>query len=121
MKVYRLEHTNSGQGPFTKYTEGLPMSWLDSHYPPMDICSPVHHEYLRWIDSITPGRTELPFCCYFAFTTLKQLKKCFRGYENYPQLALMEYTIDTADDSDFCILSDGQVIFSEVISKQHIV
>lgn len=121
MKVYRLEHIKSGKGPFTEYVEGLYVSWLDSHYPPMDICSPVHHEYLRWIDSITPGRTELPFCCYFAFTTLKQLKKCFRGYENYPQLALMEYTIDTADDSDFCILSDGQVIFSEVISKQHIV
>ena len=121
MKVYRLEHIKSGKGPFTEYVEGLYVSWLDSHYPPMDICSPVHHEYLRWIDSITPGRTELPFCCYFAFISLYQLKKCFRGYKNYPQLALMEYTIDTTDDSDFCILSDGQVIFSEVISKQHIV
>lgn len=121
MKVYRLEHPKSGKGPFTQYVEGLDLSWLDSHYPPMDHCSPVHHEYLCWIDKITPGYTDLPHCCYFAFTTLDQLKRCFRGYEKHSQLSLMEYVICTESEEDFCIFSDGQVIFSEVISKRIIV
>ena len=46
-----------------------------------------------------------------------KLKRCFKGYEDFPELRLMEYVIDISELEYCCLLSDGQVIFSEVISK----
>ena len=116
MKVFRLEHIKSSKGPFTQFIHNMPTSWMDSHFPPMCICSPVHYEYIAWIKRVSFGE-ELPHCYHFAFSTLSQLERCLKGYQEFPQLVLMEYTISTSDE-DCCILSDGQVIFSEVISKR---
>ena len=116
MIVYRLEHRRTGKGPFTSGVD-VPIRWLDSHYPPMDTVSPVHEEFEEWMEVVNKGHKYLPYCYLFAFESLMKLKRCFKGYEDFPELRLMEYVIDVSELEYCCLLSDGQVIFSEVISK----
>lgn len=116
MLVYRLEHRRTGKGPFTSGVN-VPFRWLDSHYPPMDSVSPVHEEFQEWMEVVNKGHKYLPYCYLFAFESLMKLKRCFKGYEDFPELRLMEYVIDISELEYCCLLSDGQVIFSEVISK----
>ena len=116
MLVYRLEHRRTGNGPFTSGVD-VPLRWLDSHYPPMDLVSPVHEEFEEWMEVANKGHKYLPYGYKFAFSSLMKLKRCFKGYENFPELRLMEYVIDISELDYCCLLSDGQVIFSEVISK----
>ena len=116
MIVYRLEHRRTGKGPFTSGVN-VPFRWLDSHYPPMDSVSPVHEEFQEWMEVANKGHKYLPYCYLFAFESLMKLKRCFKGYEDFPELRLMEYVIDISELEYCCLLSDGQVIFSEVISK----
>lgn len=116
MIVYRLEHRRTGKGPFTSGVN-VPFRWLDSHYPPMDSVSPVHEEFKEWMEVVNKGHKYLPYCYMFAFSSLMKLKRCFKGYEDFPELRLMEYVIDISELEYCCLLSDGQVIFSEVISK----
>lgn len=116
MIVYRLEHRRTGKGPFTSGVN-VPFRWLDSHYPPMDSVSPVHEEFQEWMEVVNKGHKYLPYCYLFAFESLMKLKRCFKGYEDFPELRLMEYVIDISELEYCCLLSDGQVIFSEVISK----
>ena len=116
MLVYRLENRRNGNGPFTSGVD-VPTSWLDSHYPPMDLVSPVHDEFKEWMEVTNKGHKYLPYCYMFAFSSLMKLKRCFKGYEDFPELRLMEYVIDISELEYCCLLSDGQVIFSEVISK----
>lgn len=116
MIVYRLEHRRTGKGPFTSGVN-VPFRWLDSHYPPMDLVSPVHEEFEEWMEVANEGHKYLPYCYLFAFESLMKLKRCFKGYEDFPELRLMEYVIDISELEYCCLLSDGQVIFSNVISK----
>ena len=116
MLVYRLENRRNGNGPFTSGVD-VPIRWLDSHYPPMDSVSPVHEEFQEWMEVVNKGHKYLPYCYLFAFESLMKLKRCFKGYENFPELRLMEYVIDISELEYCCLLSDGQVIFSDVISK----
>ena len=116
MIVYRLENRKSGDGPFTSGVD-VPIRWLDSHYPPMDTISPVHEEFEEWMEVVNKGHKYLPYCYKFAFSSLMKLKRCFKGYEDFSELRLMEYVIDISELEYCCLLSDGQVIFSEVISK----
>ena len=116
MIVYRLEHRRTGKGPFTSGVD-VPIRWLDSHYPPMDTVSPVHEEFEEWMEVVNKGHKYLPYCYLFAFESLMKLKRCFKGYEEFEELCLMEYVIDISELEYCCLLSDGQVIFSEVISK----
>ena len=116
MLVYRLEHRRTGKGPFTSGVN-VPFRWLDSHYPPMDSVSPVHEEFQEWMEVVNKGHKYLPYCYLFAFESLMKLKRCFKGYEDFPELRLMEYVIDISELEYCCLLSDGQVIFSNVISK----
>lgn len=116
MIVYRLEHRKTGKGPFTSGVN-VPFRWLDSHYPPMDNISPVHEEFEEWMEVVNKGHKYLPYCYLFAFESLMKLKRCFKGYEDFPELRLMEYVIDISELEYCCLLSDGQVIFSNVISK----
>ena len=116
MLVYRLENRRNGNGPFTSGVD-VPLRWLDSHYPPMDIVSPVHEEFEEWMEVANEGHKYLPHCYMFAFSSLMKLKRCFKGYEDFSELRLMEYVIDISELDYCCLLSDGQVIFSEVISK----
>lgn len=116
MLVYRLENRRNGNGPFTSGVD-VPTRWLDSHYPPMDTVSPVHEEFEEWMEVVNKGHKYLPYCYLFAFESLMKLKRCFKGYEDFPELRLMEYVIDISELEYCCLLSDGQVIFSEVISK----
>lgn len=116
MVVYRLEHRRTGKGPFTSGVN-VPFRWLDSHYPPMDLVSPVHEEFEEWMEVANKGHKYLPYCYLFAFESLMKLKRCFKGYEDFSELRAMEYVIDISELEYCCLLSDGQVIFSEVISK----
>ena len=116
MLVYRLENRRNGNGPFTSGVD-VPIRWLDSHYPPMDLVSPVHDEFKEWMEVVNKDHKYLPYCYQFAFSSLMKLKRCFKGYEDFPELRLMEYVIDISELEYCCLLSDGQVIFSEVISK----
>lgn len=116
MIVYRLEHRRTGKGPFTSGVN-VPFRWLDSHYPPMDLVSPVHEEFEEWMEVANEGHKYLPYCYLFAFESLMKLKRCFKGYEDFPELRLMEYVIDISELEYCCLLSDGQIIFSNVISK----
>ena len=111
MIIYRLERKDTGAGPFNPTLENLPSSWLYSHDTPMDRTSPCHQEYLNWIEKVTPGYTSLPICMHFGFSSLQKLIDCFVGYEDFPELHVMEYCIDTSYEEDYCILPDGQVIF----------
>lgn len=120
MVVYRLEYRETGNGPFTSGS-WVPSHWLDSHYPPMEECSPCYEEYMEWIELVDPGRWSLPPRYRFAFSTLMELKRCFKGYEKCPELQLMECRIDTSDPLSYISLSDGQVIFSKVISKRIVI
>ena len=117
MIIYRLEHIDTGVGPFVQTLKNLPDRWLYSHDAPMDSSSPCHQEYLEWIEKVTPGSPYLPTCMKFGFNSLQKLIDCFIGYREFPELHIMEYQIDTSYEEDYCVLSDGQVIFSEVISK----
>ena len=116
MLVYRLEHHRTGNGPFTSGVD-VPLRWLDSHYPPMDSVSPVHEEFEEWMEVANEGHKYLPYGYKFAFSSLMKLKRCFKGYEDFPELRLMECVIDISELEYCCLLSDGQVIFSDVISK----
>ena len=116
MIVYRLEHRRTGKGPFTSGVN-VPFRWLDSHYPPMDLVSPVHGEFEEWMEVANKGHKYLPYCYLFAFESLMKLKRCFKGYEDFSELRAMEYVIDISELEYCCLLSDGQVIFSNVISK----
>lgn len=116
MIVYRLEHRRTGKGPFTSGVN-VPFRWLDSHYPPMDLVSPVHEEFEEWMEVANKGHKYLPYCYLFAFESLMKLKRCFKGYEDFSELRAMEYVIDISELEYCCLLSDGQVIFSNVISK----
>ena len=116
MLVYRLEDIKSGNGPFSSAVD-VPFRWLDSHYPPMDTISPVNGEFEEWMEVANEGHKYLPYCYKFAFSSLMKLKRCFKGYEDFEELCLMEYVIDISELEYCCLLSDGQVIFSEVISK----
>ena len=116
MLVYRLENRRNGNGPFTSGVD-VPFRWLDSHYPPMDTVSPVHEEFEEWMEVVNEGHKYLPYCYKFAFNSLMKLKRCFEGYEKFENLYLMEYVIDISELEYCCLLSDGQVIFSNVISK----
>ena len=116
MLVYRLENRRNGNGPFTSGVD-VPIRWLDSHYPPMDLVSPVHDEFKEWMEVVNKDHKYLPYCYQFAFSSLMKLKRCFKGYEDFSELRLMEYVIDISELEYCCLLSDGQVIFSEVISK----
>lgn len=116
MLVYRLENRRNGNGPFTSGVD-VPIRWLDSHYPPMDLVSPVHDEFKEWMEVVNKDHKYLPYCYQFAFSSLMKLKRCFKGYEDFPELRLMECVIDISELEYCCLLSDGQVIFSEVISK----
>ena len=116
MLVYRLENRRNGNGPFTSGVD-VPFRWLDSHYPPMDTISPIHEEFKEWMEVANSGHKYLPYCYMFAFSSLMKLKRCFEGYEKFEELCLMEYVIDISELEYCCLLSDGQVIFSDVISK----
>ena len=116
MLVYRLENRRNGNGPFTSGVD-VPIRWLDSHYPPMDNVSPAHKEFKEWMEVVNEGHKYLPYCYKFAFNNLMKLKRCFEGYDKFEELCLMEYVIDISELDYCCLLSDGQVIFSEVISK----
>lgn len=120
MIIYRLEHKDTGVGPFVQTLEKLPDRWLFSHYAPMDHTSPCHQEYLEWIEKVTPGFTSLPTRMKFGFNSLQKLLDCFVGYREFPKLHIMEYSVDTSYEEGYCVLSDGQVIFSEVIHKNPI-
>lgn len=117
MIIYRLEHKDTGVGPFVQTLKDLPTEWLYSHDAPMDVRSPCHDEYMDWIREFYPEDGFLPVCMKFGFNSLQKLLKCFTGYRRFPGLQVMEYQIDTSYREDYCVLSDGQVIFSEVISK----
>ena len=116
MVVYRLEDRKSGNGPFTSGVR-TPFSWISSHYPPMNPRNPVHEEFKEWMEVVNEGHKYLPYCYKFAFNSLMKLKRCFEGYEKFENLCLMEYVIDISELEYCCLLSDGQVIFSNVISK----
>ena len=116
MLVYRLENRRNGNGPFTSGIK-TPFCWQASHFPPMAPRSPAHKEFKEWMEVVNEGHKYLPYCYLFAFSSLMKLKRCFKGYEDFPELRLMEYVIDISELEYCCLLSDGQVIFSEVISK----
>ena len=119
LKVYRLEDSETGKGPFSSPASG-PFSWSESHRAPMESDSPTYEEYAKWIEKVEPTGWGLPSHYRFAFSTLERLKDCFEGYEKYPNFKIMEYIIDTSDPLSFISLSDGQVIFCEVISKREL-
>ena len=116
LKVYRLEDSETGKGPFSS-PASVPFSWSESHHVPTESDSPTYEEYANWIEKIEHTGLGFPSRYRFAFSTLERLKDCFEGYEKYPNFKIMEYIIDTSDPLSFVSLSDGQVIFSEVISK----
>ena len=116
MLVYRLENRRNGNGPFTSGVK-TPFRWKVSHCPPMAPRSPAHEEFKEWMEVVNKGHKYLPYCYKFAFNSLMKLKRCFQGYEKFEELCLMEYVIDISELEYCCLLSDGQVIFSEVISK----
>ena len=116
MIVYRLEDRKSGNGPFTSGVK-TPLRWQVSHCPPMAPRSPAHEEFQEWMEVANKGHKYLPYCYKFAFSSLMKLKRCFKDYEKFEELCLMEYVIDISELEYCCLLSDGQVIFSEVISK----
>ena len=116
MLVYRLEHRKTGDGPFTSGVN-VPFRWQFSHCPPMAPRNPAHEEFEEWMEVVNKGHKYLPYCYKFAFSSLMKLKRCFEGYEKFEELCLMEYVIDISELEYCCLLSDGQVIFSEVISK----
>ena len=116
MVVYRLEDRKSGNGPFTSGIK-TPFRWQASHCPPMAPRSPAHKEFKEWMEVVNEGHKYLPYCYKFAFNSLMKLKRCFEGYDKFEELCLMEYVIDVSELEYCCLLSDGQVIFSEVISK----
>ena len=116
MVVYRLEDRKSGDGPFTSGVK-TPFRWQASHCPPMAPRSSAHEEFKEWMEVANEGHKYLPYCYKFAFSSLMKLKRCFEGYEKFEELCLMEYVIDISELEYCCLLSDGQVIFSEVISK----
>ena len=117
--VYRLEDSETGKGPFSSHVS-VPFDWSESHRAPMESDSPTYEEYAKWIEKVEPTGWGLPSRYRFAFSTLERLKDCFEGYENYPNFKIMEYIIDTSDPLSCVSLSDGQVIFCEVISKREL-
>ena len=119
MKVYRLEDSETGKGPFSSHVS-VPFDWSESHRAPMESDSPTYEGYAKWIEKVEPEDWGLPSRYRFAFSTLERLKDCFEGYEKYPNFKIMEYIIDTSDPLSFVSLSDGQVIFCEVISKREL-
>ena len=119
LKVYRLEDSETGKGPFSSHVS-VPFDWSESHRAPMESDSPTYEEYAKWIEKVEPTGWGLPSRYRFAFSTLERLKDCFEGYEKYPNFKIMEYIIDTSDPLSFVSLSDGQVIFCEVISKREL-
>ena len=119
LKVYRLEDSETGKGPFSSHVS-VPFDWSESHRAPMESDSPTYEEYAKWIEKVEPEDWGLPSRYRFAFSTLERLKDCFEGYEKYPNFKIMEYIIDTSDPLSFVSLSDGQVIFCEVISKREL-
>ena len=119
LKVYRLEDSETGKGPFSSPVS-VPFSWSESHRAPMESDSPPYEEYAKWLEKVEPTGWGLPSHYRFAFSTLERLKDCFEGYEKYPNFKIMEYMIDTSDPLSFISLSDGQVIFCEVISKREL-
>ena len=119
LKVYRLEDSETGEGPFWSPVS-VPFSWAESHRAPMKSDSPTYEEYAKWIEKVDPTGSWLPSRYRFAFSTLERLKDCFKGYEEYPNFKIMEYVIAASDPLSFVSLSDGQVIFCEVISKREL-
>lgn len=119
MKVYRIEDIETGEGPFRgKWEDIIPQSWWDSHQPPHAEDSRDYKLFRNWRkDSELPLFGLLPKGYRFAFTTVEQVITCFPGFETIEGLVLKEYTIKVIDPSSFCKLSDGQIVFSVVISS----
>lgn len=116
MKVYRLEHKKSGLGPFTSGV-GIPTKWYDSHVSPMRNYGPIGIHFIEWRESLEIGDSFLPEKYKFSFSSLSKLETCFEGYKDIEGLVLKELVIDICDPQSHCILPDGQVIFSVVLSS----
>lgn len=116
MKVYRLEHKRYGLGPFTSGV-GIPEKWYDSHESPMRALGELGNTFTKWRRSIDDGTSFIPEKYKFSFSSLSKLESCFNGYQKFEEFILKELVIDIRDPLSYCILPDGQVIFSVVLSS----
>lgn len=114
MKVYRLESLITGGGPFFDLGPKTPNEWRNTHEPPdsgRTISSKVFKKW-RERNNLHQNGRKLPKRYKFSFTTIEQLIDCFPGFEDLPHFRLKEYEINPKRDKDYCILPDGQIVFS---------
>lgn len=120
MKVYRIEDVETGEGPFRgKWERIIPQSWWETHEPPQADDSINYRTFTDWKEQWElPEWGLLPEEYRFAFTSIEQLIDCFPGFEDLEGLILKEYTIEILAPKSYCILLDGQVIFSIVLDSK---
>ena len=119
MKIYRLEVTGTGKGPFRENVLCL-TKWAETHFPPHDERNASHQAYKEWLTRYHPSSLVFSREFHFGFLTLAHLNTAFEGWQDIENLVLMECEIDITNKEDFLILSDGQVMYRKLLSKTDI-
>lgn len=124
MIIYRLQNKTTGAGPFNNGGEGIPWRWRHTHNVPSTgtVDKPTIFGAWRKKYKYRFQFNQLPQRFKFSFNSYGLIKECFPNFRNYEHLELLRIEIDTENGGkkNYCVLEDGQVIFSEsiVISKK---
>lgn len=125
MLVYRLENKETRFGPFSWGGIGTPWRWRHTHNPPdMSGREDKDPTFRLWRKKYKYqyNYLALPPRFKFSFNSYSLVEKCFPGFKSHDHLELLEIEIDTerGGKKNYCILPDGQVVFSEsiVVSKR---
>lgn len=114
MKVYRYEHIDDGLGPFRckKYTDDFSFNPFKKHLVP------IFQEEFRKFVSKLPEWNGLNLSPYlFGMGSLDELYDLLV----YPkeQMIVAGFVVAVYEvDGDFCVLSDGQVMFNKEKAKK---
>ena len=116
MKIYRLEVIGTDKGPFSSNIT-CPDEWRYTHFPPYDERNTSYDDYEKWLETYYPERFVFPRQFRFGFVAMDHLNLAFEGWVDLENYVLMECEIDTADNKDFFVLKDGQVMYTKLLSK----
>ena len=119
MKIYRLEVASTNKGPFSCSVD-CPDKWRKTHFPPHDERNISYQAYKEWLTRYHPSSLVFSREFHFGFLTLAHLNTAFEGWQDIENLVLMECEINITQNEDFLILSDGQVMYRELLSKTDI-
>ena len=119
MKIYRLEVAGTNKGPFSCSVD-IPQEWREAHFAPHDERNISYQVYKEWLTRYHPSSLVFSREFHFGFLTLAHLNTAFEGWQDIENLVLIECEINITQNEDFLILSDGQVMYRELLSKTDI-